>query len=87
MDMNAITSFIGQFGFPILACGVMAWYVKYITDKNSKEVNELHTKYDESLKEMNDSHSQSMEEIKEAINNNTLALQHLCDIIKIKGEE
>lgn len=27
MDVNAITTFIGSFGFPIVACIAMAWYV------------------------------------------------------------
>lgn len=67
-----IATLIGSYAFPIVACLGMAWYVKYITDKNSKETSEL-----------NEQHTTIMlaykDEIKDAINNNTLAMQRLCD--------
>lgn len=69
---------IESVGFPILACVVMAWYVKYITDKNyeeTKELNEQHTR--EMLEFKND--------MQEALNNNTRAIEKLCD--KISGKE
>ena len=52
----------------------MAWYVKYITDKNREEINRI-----------NEKHDTEMKEITTAINNNTLALQRLCD--KLGSEE
>ena len=56
----------------------MAWYVKYITDKNSQEtakLNEQHTKVMLAYKD----------ELKDAINNNTLVMQRLCDTMEIKN--
>lgn len=35
--MQAITTV----GFPIVACVVMGWYIKYITDKHEKEVAKM----------------------------------------------
>lgn len=35
--MQAITTV----GFPIVACIVMGWYIKYITDKHEKEVTKM----------------------------------------------
>lgn len=72
--INMITTIITTVGFPIVACGAMGWYVKYISDRHSKEVQQL-----------NEQHQEEMAKVTEALNNNTLALQKLCD--KIGGNE
>jgi len=41
MDITVITSLISSVGFPIVACCVMAWYVKYQTDAHKEEITEL----------------------------------------------
>ena len=69
---------LGSYAFPVVACLGMAWYVKYITDKNSKEtttLNEQHTKVMLAYKD----------ELKDAINNNTLVMQRLCDTMELKN--
>lgn len=68
MDINGITTLITSMGFPIVMCGAMSWYVKYISDKHSDEVQRL-----------NEQHTDEMKQVTEALNNNTLALQKLCD--------
>ena len=61
---------LGKYAFPIIMCLVMAWYVKYQTDNNRTDINEL-----------NKLHREEMLQITSAINNNTLALQKLTDFI------
>ncbi len=73
MDITQILQAITTVGFPIVCCGAMMWYVKYITDQSHKEVTEL-----------NNQHKEEMAKITEAVNNNTLALTRLCDKL---GEE
>lgn len=73
-EVPAVLSAISQVGFPIVCVIAMAWYVKYITDKNREEINRI-----------NEKHATEMKEITTAINNNTLALQSLCD--KLGSEE
>lgn len=68
--MQAVTTL----GFPIVCCGAMMWYVKYITDKNREEIGKLNTQ-----------HNEEMKEVTLAINNNTIALTKLCDMISGKG--
>ena len=68
MDANTIITVISTVGFPIVMCGAIAWYVKYVTDKHREEVNNL-----------NEQHKKEMEEITTAINNNTIALTKLCE--------
>ena len=62
---------IATLGFPIVACGAMGLYVKYITDKHREQ-----------LKEIMAQHRTEMAAITETVQNNTLALQHLSDIIE-----
>lgn len=75
-----IATLLGSYAFPVVACLGMAWYVKYITDKNSKETSEL-----------NEQHTKVMlaykDELKDAINNNTLVMQRLCDTMEVKTQE
>lgn len=68
MDVNTITTLIGSFGFPIVACLLMGWYVKYQTDNNNTRV-----------KELTDEHKKEMSEVTTALNNNTLAITKLCE--------
>ena len=76
MDVNTVSTLIGTYGFPVIACCVMGWYVKYTTDRHREELNRL-----------NEQHRTQMNDIKEALNNNTLALQKLTDyIIRKEGE-
>ena len=68
MDMNVMMQAVTTVGFPIVCCGAMAWYVKYVTDKNREQISML-----------NEQHRNEMNQVTEAVNNNTLALQKLCD--------
>lgn len=69
--MEQIWSVIGQYAFPIVACVVMGWYVKYIQDNYRKDINEI------SLR-----HKTEMDSVTEALKNNTLAIQRLTDYIE-----
>lgn len=68
MDIQTISQLVATLGFPIICCGGMAWYVKYVTDKEREE----------RLK-MNEQHRIEMLDVTTALNNNTLAIQRLCD--------
>lgn len=68
MDFTNVLTAITTVGFPIVMCCGMAWYVKYITDKNREEIDKL-----------NEQHDSELSEITTAINNNTIALTKLCD--------
>lgn len=73
-----ILELLSSYCFPIVACIGMAWYVKYITDKNMNEtakLNEQHTKVMLAYKD----------ELKDAINNNTVVMQRLCDTMEVKS--
>ena len=66
-----IMQIIGSYGFPILACIGMAWYVKYTTDKNREDI-----------KEDRENHKEEMVKITEALNNNTIVIRELKTLIE-----
>lgn len=70
MEVNEILQAVSTLGFPIVCAVAMAWYVKYMTDRNREEIDKL-----------NIQHQQEMKEVTTALNNNTLALQKLTDVI------
>lgn len=74
MNYGEFAQLITTLGFPIVMCGAMSYYVKYITDKHREETSQL-----------NEKHSEELKQITDALNNNTLALQHLCDTLKKWG--
>lgn len=71
MEMNQIMQAISAVGFPIVMCGAMAYYVKYITDKHREQIEDL-----------NAQHSEEIISINETISNNTVALQKLTNMIE-----
>ena len=73
-----IATLLGSYAFPVIACLGMAWYVKYITDKNKEETSELNKQHTTVMLAYKD-------ELKDAINNNTLVMQRLCDTMELKN--
>jgi hypothetical protein len=69
--MDQIWSVIGQYAFPIVACVVMGWYVKYIQDNYRKDISDISAR-----------HKEEMDKVTQALNNNTLAIQRLTDYIE-----
>lgn len=70
MGVNEILQAVGTLGFPIVCAVAMAWYVKYMTDRNREDIDKI-----------NEQHQNEMKEVTAALNNNTLALQKLSDAI------
>lgn len=70
MDVNGILQAVGTLGFPIVCASAMAWYVKYMTDRNREDIDKI-----------NAQHQQEMKEVTTALNNNTLALQKLSNLL------
>lgn len=66
--MDGVVQMISTVGFPIAACVLMAWFVKYQMDRNAEETASMRKE-----------HTEEVTKITEALNNNTLALQKLVD--------
>ena len=76
MDTQGIITLIQSVGFPIVMCGLMAWYVKYITDKNRDQITAER-----------EAHKEEMNEVVKAINNNTLVIERLIAKLDVGGEK
>lgn len=76
MDTQGIITLIQSVGFPIVMCGLMAWYVKYITDKNREQI----------IAER-EAHKEEMNEVVKAINNNTIVIERLIAKLDVGGEK
>lgn len=76
MDAQGIVTLIQSVGFPIVMCGLMAWYVKYITDKNREQITAER-----------EAHKEEMNEVVKAINNNTIVIERLIAKLDAGGEK
>lgn len=79
MSTQDIVTLVQSVGFPIVMCGLMAWYVKYISDKNREQITAER-----------EAHKAEMTEVITAINNNTIVLEKLLtklDSVTITGGE
>lgn len=74
--MEAIVETLQSFGFPALACGAVAWYVKYLTDQNMNETTEMRRE-----------HAEEISKLTLAINNNTLVIQKLAERLGMDHEQ
>lgn len=50
---NEILTAITTVGFPIVACGGLAWYIKYLTDVHKKESDDMRKSLDANTRVMN----------------------------------
>lgn len=66
MTVQDVVTLIQTVGFPIVMCGLMAWYVKYISDKNREQITVER-----------EAHKEEMSEVIKAINNNTIVIEKL----------
>ena len=71
MDVNGIIQIVSGLGFPVACCGVVGWYVKYISDKNREQLDRIM-----------EQHQSEMKEVTQALNNNTLAITKLTDYME-----
>ena len=51
--LNEVLTAITTVGFPIVACGALAWYIKYLTDVHKKESDDMRKSLDANTLVMN----------------------------------
>lgn len=66
---------VSTLGFPIACCIAMGLYVKYQTDNNRADI-----------RYMNEQHEKEMADVTQAINNNTIAINHLVDMLNSRKD-
>lgn len=68
---DMILSLLGNYVFPIVACCVMAYFVKYMYDQTNARVDKL-----------NDQHKNEVDTLSEVIKNNTVAIEKMNTLIE-----
>lgn len=79
MDTNMVIQLVSSLGFPIVACGAMAWYVYHVTEQNRQQIAAMMESHRIEVQDLNNQHQDEMNKVTEAINNNTIALTKLCE--------
>lgn len=77
---NTVVQLISTVGFPIVMCGVMGYYVKYLNDGHKEEISKI-----------NDQHREEVEKLTTTIENNTIVMEKLSSkidtILDLKGSD
>lgn len=68
MDIKLLLDAVSVVGFPIVMCLVFMYYVKYLTDKNSEQIDRI-----------TEQHREETKELTKAVENNTLVVTQLLD--------
>ncbi len=76
MDFSALVQAVTSLGFPVVCCGAVMWYVKYLTDANRAEIDDI-----------NMQHREEMQQITQAVQNNTEALIRLTEKLTAAGDD
>lgn len=69
-----IIELIKSYGFPIVACVAMGWYLKYMIDQFRSDIRRI-----------SEEHKEESIRMSEALNNNTIVLTKLCTMIDKQG--
>lgn len=68
---DTFLTILGNYVFPIVACCVMAYFVKYMYDQTNARVDNL-----------NEKHKNEVDTLSEVIKNNTVALEKMNTLIE-----
>lgn len=68
---DTFLTILGNYVFPIVACCVMAYFVKYMYDQTNSRVDTL-----------NEQHKNEVDTLSEVIKNNTVALEKMNTLIE-----
>lgn len=80
--MDTFASIVSNIGFPIACVIGLGWYIKYITDKHSKETELLVSKHESEVTKLQESHEKQTKELKESFDKNTSVLTELVIWLK-----
>lgn len=89
--VNAVVQLISTVGFPIVMCGVMGYYVKYLNDQHTEEMKQNNDLHREEINQINEQHRDEVDKLTTTIENNTVVMEKLSTkidtIINLKGSE
>lgn len=81
MDLSALGSLIASLGFPIVACGAMAFFIAKRSEANDAKLEALRKEQREDLQVIQREHKEEVAKMSDALNNNTIAIEQLTEKI------
>ena len=79
MDAQTIGSLIASLGFPIVACGAMAFFIVKRSEANDQKLETLRKEQREDLMTIQREHKEEVARMTEALDNNTSAIERLTE--------
>ena len=85
MDVSTIGSLIASLGFPIAACGAMAFFIVKRSEANDQKLETLRKEWREDLMTIQKEHKEEVAKMTDALDNNTTAIERLTE--RLEREE
>ena len=79
MDAQTIGSLIASLGFPIVACGAMAFFIVKRSEANDVKLEALRREQREDIMTIQREHKEEVQKMSDALDNNTRALERLTE--------
>lgn len=86
MDAQTIGSLIASLGFPIVACGAMAFFIVKRSEANDQKLETLRKEQREDLMTIQKEHKEEVARMTEALDNNTSAIERLTERLEREGK-
>lgn len=86
MDAQTIGSLIASLGFPIVACGAMAFFIVKRSEANDQKLETLRKEQREDLMTIQREHKEEVARMTEALDNNTSAIERLTERLEREGK-
>ena len=87
MDAQTIGSLIASLGFPIVACGAMAFFIVKRSEANDAKLEALRKEQREDILTIQREHKEEVAKMTEALDNNTIAIERLTERLERKDYE
>ena len=87
MDAQTIGSLIASLGFPIVACGAMAFFIVKRSEANDAKLEALRKEQREDILTIQREHKEEVAKMTEALDNNTIAIERLTERLGRKDYE
>lgn len=87
MDPSTIGSLIASLGFPIVACGAMAFFIVKRSEANDAKLEALRKEQREDIMTIQREHKEEVAKMTEALDNNTIAIERLTERLERRDYE
>ena len=87
MDAQTIGSLIASLGFPIVACGAMAFFIVKRSEANDAKLEALRKEQREDILTIQREHKEEVAKMTEALDNNTIAIERLTERLERRDYE